>query len=526
MNIFSLTSLMIFFAGLGFGLFLFSSNRDSKINKSWFVVSIFTALWGLSLYGVTSTLNPDIALKWQYLLDISALMIPATYFSFVCDLLRLKNNVLRRFILYISGILAVFSVTPLFKTGVDFRYNFFWIEPGEYYIVFPTFFGFVILVALSFLIYGYFKNKNDVIFRAQIRNTLIAGIIGFGGGATNFFPQIINIYPFGNYFVLLYVFFMSYGVLKYKLLSKKVISAQLLSGAITLVFLFNLLEPSSFEDWSIKFVLFVLVTFFSIFLVRSVFKEVEQRERIEKLASELEKANDRLKELDQLKSEFLSLATHQIRAPLTAIKGYASLILDGDYGKISEPVKDTVQIIFDSCQNLVVIVNEFLDISRIEQGRMKYDLVEFDINKSVDQAIKEIIPNIEKAGLTAEFLSSDGSNIVYADQGKIRQIVGNILDNSIKYTPHGGIKIKIEDVREKVRVIVSDTGIGIAPEDIPKLFTKFTRAKDAFRTNVIGTGLGLYVAKQMMEAQNGKIWVESEGLGKGSTFFLEIPKKS
>ncbi len=514
---------MIFFAALGFGLFLYSSDRNSKINKSWFVVSIFVALWGLALYGVTSTNNSVTALDWQYLLDISAIMIPVTYFAFVCDLLNLKKYWSRRLILYIGSILAIFTVTPFFKIGVTTRYGFYWINPGPYYIIFPMFFFLATLISLIFLIRGYFTIK-DKIYRAQIRNTLLAGIIGFGGGLTNFLPQVINIYPFGNYFVLLYVFFMGYGVIKYKLISKKLISVQLFSGAIVLVFLFNLLESSSVSDWFVKFILFILILFFSFFLVSSVYKEIEQREKIETLAKDLEKANDRLKELDQMKSEFLSLATHQIRAPLTAIRGYAANILEGDYGDVPPKVRGALQVISTSCQNLVVIVGEFLDISRIEQGRMKYDLADFDATALVQEIITELKPNIDKTGLSMDLQVADYVCTARGDAGKIKQILGNIIDNSIKYTKRGGIIVSLSADQNFVTVKISDTGIGIAPEDIPKLFTKFTRAKDAFRTNVIGTGLGLYIAKQMVEAQGGKIWVESEGLGKGSTFFIRLPK--
>lgn len=530
MNLFGTTSVIIFFASLGFGLFLYSSNRESKVNKSWFIVSIFVALWGLALYGVTSTSNIALATKWQYLLDVSAIMIPVAYFSFVCNLLSLKKYWLRRVIRYSGIILAIFTFTPFFKEGVVSKYNFFWINPGPYYIIFPIFFFVATLISIIFLIRGYIASS-DPIFRAQIRNTLLAGVIGFSGGITNFFPQVINIYPFGNYFVLLYVFFMSYGVLKYKLLSKKILSAQLLTGGMVLIFLFNLLKLDSIVNWLIDFVLFILVLIFSILLVKGMYKEVEDKEKIEKLAEDLKKtnsalemANDRLKELDQLKSEFLSLATHQIRAPLTAIKGYASLILQGDFGEISPKVTGAVQVISNSCINLVVIVDEFLNISRIEQGRMKYDLVDFDATALVQEIITELRPTIEKAHLTAELKVSNYVCMAHGDTGKIKQIINNIIDNAIKYTPHGGLIVSLSNDQGHVTINISDTGIGINPDDIPKLFNKFTRAKDAFRTNVIGTGLGLYVARQMVEAQGGKIWVESPGLGKGSTFFIQLPK--
>jgi len=226
-----------------------------------------------------------------------------------------------------------------------------------------------------------------------------------------------------------------------------------------------------------------------------------------------------------MKSEFLSLATHQIRAPLTAVKGYASLILEGDYGEVSDGVRNAVKIIGQSCENLVVIVNEFLDISRIEQGRMKYTLTNFDMKAVAVEILEELKPNIEHAGLTYDFHADEGEYVVNADQGKLRQVVGNLIDNAIKYTPTGGMSVSIRKEGNAVHFSIKDTGIGISAEDIPKLFNKFTRAKDANKQNVIGTGLGLYVAKQMLEAQGGKIWIESEGVGKGTTFIVELPQK-
>jgi signal transduction histidine kinase len=130
-----------------------------------------------------------------------------------------------------------------------------------------------------------------------------------------------------------------------------------------------------------------------------------------------------LKELDQLKSEFLSLATHQIRAPLTAIKGYASLILEGDYGKITQPVESAVKNIFESCQSLVLIVNDFLDISRIEQGRMKYEMTDFDISLLVSDIVQKLKPNIESAGLSVSIDLPKEKISVYLDQNKIRQVI-------------------------------------------------------------------------------------------------------
>lgn len=524
MNIFGITSILIFFSSIGFGLSLYSSNRESRANRQWFIASIFIAIWGLSLYGVTSANSSATALKWQYILDISAMLIPATYFSFISELLGLHNYFWRRVSLYIGALLAVFSVTPLFKAGVTLVYGFYWIDPGPFYWAFPVFFV-VYTIASLYLLYSVYRVTDDIQTKAQIRNTLYAGLIGFGGGITNFLPQVINVYPFGNYFVILYVFIMSRGVLKYKLMNTKILSTQLFAGATVLIFLFNLLHSGTFSEWFVNMLLFMGVLLFSIMIVRSVYREVEQRQTIEKLVTKLEDANTRLTELDQMKSEFISLASHQIRGPLAAIKGYASLILEGDYGRVPKNIQEPIETIFQSCQSLVTIVEDFLNVSRIEQGRMKYDFTDFDIVELVRQVITELRPSINKKGLRIVTSLPEERIMVNADVGKIKQVIGNLVDNATKYTKEGSLTIALEynGISKKVLFTISDTGVGISPETLPKLFQKFSRAEDAAKANILGTGLGLYVAKELLKAHEGRIWAESAGVGKGSTFFVEMP---
>ena len=253
-------------------------------------------------------------------------------------------------------------------------------------------------------------------------------------------------------------------------------------------------------------------------------KEIDARQKIEKLAKELEEANVHLTELDQQKSEFISLASHQLRGPLTAIKGYGSMILEGDFGPITDPIKEAVTKIFQSTSDLVVLVGDYLDVSRIEQGRMQYNFEHFDISQEIETVITELRPTLEKAHLTIAYdVDKSLQYFVDGDRGKIKQVIGNIVDNSIKYTPQGGIHVWLaKKDNNKVLITVSDTGVGIKKEVLPNLFEKFTRAPDASKTNIMGTGLGLYIAKKMIEAHHGRIWAESAGEGKGASFFIEL----
>lgn len=359
---------------------------------------------------------------------------------------------------------------------------------------------------------------------------------------------------FGLLGMPIFMGFLAYNIIRFKLFNLKII------GANILVFALWILTASllAIQDIDISHVVtaitLVISIIFGLILIYSVRNEVRQREHIEALASDLTKANTRLLELDKQKSEFVSFATHQLRAPLTAMKGYSSLIMEGELGETTPEIKKAIGRIFDSSNTLTNIVDDYLNISRIELGTMKYTFDLIDLKDLVGNVIEELRPNIEKKQLKINFLvnpvssanpvaSSTPSNpiqnsnntnnsqpqpqsrfLVHADKDKMKQVIANLVDNSVKYTPSGSMDISIKkDVsKRKVLFSIKDTGVGISPEVMPKLFTKFVRATNANKQNIYGTGLGLYVAKQIVLAHKGRLWAESEGEGKGSTFFLEL----
>lgn len=344
------------------------------------------------------------------------------------------------------------------------------------------------------------------------------------GNITGSFTEDWQLGQYGLFGMPIFIGFLVYSIVRFQTFNIKLISTEALVVALW-VTLAAVLTLNSIEYVriivSLTLIMFLVV---GVLLVRSVRREVEQREHIEKLAKDLEVANVRLKELDQLKSEFVSLANHQLRAPIAAIKGYASLILEGSFGKPPAAIKEATDKIFEEGKQLGLIVEDFLNVSRIEQGKMKYELADTDLEKLVALVAEELSPAAKKVNITLTF-DTDNSRpyISNIDPGKIKQVVTNLIDNAIKYTPKGSVEVHLaKRPPNKIRIVIKDTGIGLDKETIPKLFKKFVRAKDANQTNVSGTGLGLYVAKEMVEAHKGRIWVESEGKGKGSTFIVEL----
>lgn len=336
-------------------------------------------------------------------------------------------------------------------------------------------------------------------------------------------------YNFGIYGLFgmpILLIYLGYLIVRYKAFDIKLAGAQALIITLLGLVASKLFFVSSTPDFVVSIATILLVCIFGYLLVRSVKREIREKERNEMLAKDLAKANVRLRELDKLKSEFVSIASHQLRSPLTAIRGYASMLAEGSFGAIPEKIKEPLQRIEESSRFMALSVDDFLNVSRIESGSMKYEKAVFSLSKIASSIADNQRQNAIKKGLVLVYRSdADGDMHVSADEGKVRQIIQNVVDNAMKYTPKGTITIVAqEDAKaKKARVIVADTGVGMSEETAQNLFGKFVRAKNANSVNVYGTGLGLYIAKQMIEAMGGTLTAKSDGEGRGSTFTIELP---
>jgi len=507
------------------GVIVYFSDSSRPINRAWMLLNVSTAVWSFGYFLMISASDHGFALLADWVLHLGAIFIPFYYFLFI---LHLTDNAkyLKRFFYGLIPVVVFFVIsTPTaFLVRDVFQKGPFSFAPdaGRLYPYFTVYFFGVVILSLLLLIQ---KIRSSGENRARLRYVLYSSLAGFTGGGFVFFLTFnIPIPPYPLVLFAFYPIIIAYAMLRHRLFDIRVFSTEFMTASIWILLLFRTVLEQNETEQIISGALLLLTIIFGIILVRSVYREIEQRERIEKLASELERANDRLKELDKLKSEFVSLATHQIRGPITAIKGYASMLLEGDYGEVAQNVKQPVETIFQSSSALAIIVQDFLDVSRIEQGRMKYEFTDFDLGALVTEVTRELRPNIEHKGLTLTLTADEGIT-VHADAGKLRQVIGNLIDNSLKYTPTGSINVTVTKEGANAFVRVSDTGVGIHPETLPKLFQKFSRAEDASKANILGTGLGLYVAKQLISAQGGSIEASSPGLGKGSTFTVTLPLK-
>lgn len=250
------------------------------------------------------------------------------------------------------------------------------------------------------------------------------------------------------------------------------------------------------------------------------------KEEVKRATEDLRIANEHLKELDTAKSEFISIASHQLRTPLTGIMGYLSMMVAGDFGKIDPVQLKILSDVYGASHRLIRIVNIFLNVSRIEAGRFYLDYKQVTFDSVVDEIVMELKPTATKKGITLEVDPSvKAIGNVTVDPDKLKDVCLNLVDNAIKYSQSGTISVSAKKEGLNVHCFVHDQGVGIDPEEAKRLFSKFVRGTGIARVQPNGSGLGLFIAKKVVEEHAGKIWVESEGEGKGSTFQFVIPIK-
>jgi len=282
---------------------------------------------------------------------------------------------------------------------------------------------------------------------------------------------------------------------------------------------------------AIKIAAIMLMRSYGVALAQTIISEKKANEEIQKstrklryATRKLQKANIRLRELSTLKDEFVSIASHQLRTPMTAIKSYLWLVMQKKDEALNSKDRKNLDRAYESTERTIALVKDMLTVSRIEGKRLDLDMVEIDLYELAKKVCEELKIKADEKGIHFVLGSPKTKTIVKADQERIREVLQNLTDNAIKFTPKGGrVRIFFKKAGRRIETSVSDTGAGISKQDMPKLFQKFSRLEHSFSkiAETPGTGLGLYIAKQVVGLHKGSIRVKSK-VGKGSVFTFSL----
>lgn len=518
----------------GIGCFVFFYDVKKYSNICFLLLTILSGLWII----VSSALIDSYSWFPKEFLSNSlmyffgeciSLMFLCFVFAFTRQNLTLSGRIVSIVLVPFAAVVGILYLFPSLIVGETTSAGF---EAGPLLFLYLASIFECVSMGIFLLAKRFVESAG--VFKTIIRSTLVIIVCGGMLLAISFFgyyhfAQKELFLLFIYMFLTMTYFLMGLNILEFSRWNLQTYVTESFVLFISLVLIIEIVFAKNISGMFINAFILLFFVFAGYFLIKSVDDEARSKEEIEKLVKDLIHANEELQSLDKQKSEFVKISAVRLKEPLTAIKGYSSMLLEGSFGgKINTEAFSAIEKIYEESEWLVNIIKDFMDITNIESGRMEYVFENTDLKHLVRQVLDSMSVPIKKSGLEVTFDTDRAPKyIACVDTGKVRQVISNLIDNSIKYTPKGSVYIFLKKEKEpnRIHLTITDTGVGIAPGTIDKLFEKFIRADDANRTNTSGSGLGLYVAKEIVKKHGGRIWVESPGLGRGSTFHIEFFEK-
>ena len=508
--------------------FVYANNTRHATNRLFFALSAAISIW---LTVMLATSLPAFS-PWYLPFARSTLFFATPmnvlFFLFAMTVpddavgLRRRQTIA---ILAASAAVMILSLMPFTFSGVDV------IDGASQPVTgfgLPVFGLFQTLLNIGGIVALFLKTRRATGERRRQLHLVLLGYLTMFGMITGmiFVPVLLLGDPayvvFAPLFVLLFTGMTGYAIFRRHMLDVKVVSAEMFSAALLFVSALQIFLSSTTESFVLHILTFLAVGLFALLFIRSVREEVRRREEIQRLASELSASNKRLRQMDDLKSTMVSIASHQIRGPLGGIRGYLTMFRDGDLGALTDKQKEIVTLNLNVTTRLLNAVETFLDITKLESGKITLRKEVLPLDDAVTDVVEEFKLPAQKKGL-ALTLSFGCPRPVWVefDPEKIKHVIFNLIDNAMKYTEAGRIDVRIRCDRREAVFEVIDTGMGIPAQDVSRLFGKFERGELVIDRG--GSGLGLYVVKMLTEMQGGRVWASSPGVGQGSTFSVALP---
>jgi len=495
-----------------FGLVIYLNNRSSITNRTFADLSAAAIIWAVINYASYQTNDHMELTLWLWRLVLFSVVWFA-YYLFKLTYVFPGNEKdfpkwYRFYLVPFTTLASLLMLTPFVFFGIPDisavgSIPQLTILPGI--VVFGAVVSLLIIGSFFNLIKKFREEKNAE--KSKSRLMLAGTVITLGLIIVlNFiYPVVlfnIKYVTLGGFFVLPLIAFTAYAIFKYRFFNIKNIVTAIFAFPLCLLTLVEIVFAPNMTQMLIRVAVFLASLMISIELFQNIF--------------ELEAANEK-------KAEFMYFASHELRSPITFIKNCSELLLEGGMGKLSPEIKDGVQKILVSTNSAIALIAQYLNKIKMELNHFTYFITTFDVAQTVRSAVDKVQVNAEQKGVFVTLQLDEKAIVnIRADESKTREVIGNILDNAIKFTKIGGVLVTIKDERGKVLIKIADTGAGITAEMMPLLFKTFS--KEDVLKNTMGSGLGLYLSNIFIEAMHGRIWAESEGEGRGSQFYIELPK--
>jgi signal transduction histidine kinase len=502
------------------GFLVFYKSGKSKIGTTLLIINILFSVWCIFDLILWATNRPDMVIffwSMQVLIEplIYLLGLYLAYLFINKDDLPLKFKIL---IMLLYSPIVVLLSTNYNLLGINLPdctaiENFI----AQYFTYMVEFVSIVSILVLTDR--GYRKSIDPS--RKKEILTFGIGIIVFllafsWGNLIGSFTDNWTIAQIGLIGMPIFVGFLAYLIVKFHTFNIKLFATQAFVWGLSILIGSQFFFIRTPINRVLNGITFIASIIFGYLLIQSVKREIKQKEQLEKL-------NIELKTLIQQRESLVHLVTHKVKGSFTRSKYIFAGILDGTFGEINGEVKKRAEQGLESDNMGIETVDLVLNVANMQKGIVKYEMKSIDLKDIILKTLSEKRSSIEAKGLQVETNIKDGMYTVLGDSFWLKEAVSNLVENSIKYTKEGSIVVGLDKKDGKALVYVKDTGIGITDADKSNLFTEGGRGKDSVKVNVDSTGYGLYSVKLIIEAHHGRVWAESEGPGKGSTFFIELP---
>lgn len=508
------------------GVLAFINKPKDKYVRIFFIFIVLMAVWIIANFFSDLAKEYSLVMFWMKLTFIMPVIFVTILFYFSLIFPKGKINNWLKYSIWVASLvitvlifsrLIIWDVT-ITKSGADVTFG----SLGALYLLY--FLGFL-SAAIYVLLKKYLKEKG--VEKKQL-GFLLLGLCLFLIGATitnliiPFAWGIFEPSKYGPYFSIIFTTMTFYAITRHHLFDIKIIATEIFAVVISAIMFVQIFAYESSQGVFLGVLLFIGVAFFSYLLFRSVNKEVQAKNKIVSLNKELNQKNTYLDELLKQKSEFLHITSHQLKTPISIIRGYLSMILDGDYTGTKKD--DAIAKAMMASNRLGDTVRDFLDASDLEGENIYFKLSPVSITKIIEDLIDNKQVLLKNKDLKLELIKPQTPlPLALTSEERITDVFSNLIDNAIFYTPQGSVKVLLSADSKSIQIEVRDTGIGILPEEGEKLFQKFFRSVRSSLLKPDGSGLGLFIAQKIVLNCGGKIWLKSQGLGKGTSFFVKLP---